>query len=73
MVMDYTVIIEGIEGEGFSAFSPDIPGVVATGETEAEVRERMASGIAFHLGMLRQAGDEIPRPTTTAYVQHIEL
>ncbi len=70
--MDYTVIIEGSRNEGYSAFSPDVPGVVATGKSEAAVRRRMASGIALHLQMLREAGDEIPQPNAKAYVQHIE-
>jgi predicted RNA binding protein YcfA (HicA-like mRNA interferase family) len=33
---------------GYSAYSPDLPGCVATGETEAEVRLRMAEAITLH-------------------------
>ncbi len=71
--MDYTVIIEGSPQEGFGAYSPDVPGVVATGKTEALVRKRIASGLKMHLEWLRRAGDEIPRPNTKAYLQHIEI
>lgn len=38
---------------GFSAYSPDLPGCVATGETEAETRDRMTQALALHLAGLR--------------------
>jgi predicted RNase H-like HicB family nuclease len=41
---------------GFSAYSPDLPGCIATGETEEAVRERMAVAIRLHLRGLAQAG-----------------
>lgn len=71
--MEYTIIIEGGAGEGFSAFSPDVPGVVATGRTEALVRKRIASGIACHLKWLQDSGDPVPIPTTKAYKERIPI
>lgn len=73
MSVDYTIVLEGTRSEGFSAFSPDVPGVVATGKTEAMVRKRIASGIAWHLKLLKESGSSIPRPRTKVYVQHIDL
>ena len=45
---------------GWSAWSPDLPGCIATGETEDETRERMAAAIAMHLEGLRKAGLPLP-------------
>lgn len=33
---------------GFSAYSPDLPGCVATGGSEAEVRARMGEALTLH-------------------------
>ena len=65
----YLIVIEGAEGENFSAYAPDLPGVVATGATEAECEMRDA--IAFHLEGLRETGQPIPEPShlTAACVQ----
>lgn len=40
-------------GSGYAAFSPDLPGCVATGGTEEETRERMAQALALHLEGIR--------------------
>ena len=52
----YLIVIEGVEGVNFSAYAPDLPGVVATGATDLEG--------------LRASGQVIPEPShlTTAYV-----
>ena len=44
----YLIIIEET-GTGFSAFSPDLPGCVATGETRSEVEREMKMAIQFHI------------------------
>ena len=46
--------------KGFSAWSPDRPGCVATGSAEDEVRARMAAALAMHEDGLRKAGIEVP-------------
>jgi predicted RNase H-like HicB family nuclease len=67
----YLIVIEGAEGENFSAYAPDLPGVVATGATEVECEQEMRDAIEFHLLGLRESGQPIPEPShlTTAYVQ----
>jgi predicted RNase H-like HicB family nuclease len=67
----YLIVIEGAEGENYSAYAPDLPGCVATGGTVAEVEREMHDAIAFHLEGLREAGEPIPEPSdlTTAYVE----
>ena len=59
--MKYLIILEETK-KGFSAYSPDLPGCVATGCTKEEVEENMKGAIAFHLeGMLKE-GIEVPQP-----------
>jgi predicted RNase H-like HicB family nuclease len=56
----YLIVIEGAEGENFSAYAPDLPGCVATGATIEEVELGMHDAIEFHLEGLREAGEPIP-------------
>jgi predicted RNase H-like HicB family nuclease len=65
----YLIVIEET-GTGFSAYSPDLPGCVATGATQSEVEENMRVAIAFHLDGLREDGEPAPEPRTySAYVE----
>jgi predicted RNase H-like HicB family nuclease len=64
----YLVIIEK-SASGFSAYSPDLPGCVATAETRIEVEELMQSAIEFHIEGLKAEGLPIPEPVTeSAYL-----
>lgn len=45
------------------AFSPDLPGCVATGTTREETEARMREAIEFHIDGLRRHGDAIPVPS----------
>lgn len=45
---------------------PDLPGVVALGDIEAETLEEMRQAIEFHLEGLREDGQPIPHPSTVA-------
>jgi predicted RNase H-like HicB family nuclease len=47
-VTGYAVVIEGEEGS-YSAWSPELPGCVATGRTLDDVKHRMREAIRFHL------------------------
>ena len=65
----YLVIIEESE-TGFSGFLPDLPGCIATGATRDEVETAMKDGVEFHLDGLRESGEPIPPPrSTAAYVE----
>ncbi len=59
--MKYLVVIEATE-TGFSAYSPDLPGCIATGGTREEVEKNIGEGIAFHLEGMREDGEKIPEP-----------
>lgn len=59
--MNYLVIIEGA-GNSFSAYSPDLPGCVAGGESPEEVEQLMREAIPLHLESLRAHRDPTPEP-----------
>ncbi|HEY6167467.1 MAG TPA: type II toxin-antitoxin system HicB family antitoxin [Verrucomicrobiae bacterium] len=61
----YLIVIEET-ATGFSAYSPDLPGCVATGATRAEVEREMHDAIEFHIEGLRLAGQGVPAPRTQA-------
>jgi predicted RNase H-like HicB family nuclease len=65
IVTGYAVVIEGEEGS-YSAWSPELPGCVATGRTLDEVKQRMREAIQFHLEGLRLDGAAIPPPSAVA-------
>ena len=59
--MKYLVVIQRTK-TGYSAYSPDLDGCVAAGETRDEVERAMHEAIDFHLEGLRQEGCEVPQP-----------
>jgi predicted RNase H-like HicB family nuclease len=61
----YAVVIEKA-GRNYSAYAPDLPGVITTGPTPEATERNMREAIAFHLSELRAAGEPIPAPTTRA-------
>lgn len=67
--MKYLIVIEPTS-TGYSAYSPDIDGCVATGSTEEEVTQNMQEAISFHLEGLKLEGYEIPEPkSSSSYVE----
>ena len=61
----YLIILEP-SGTGFSAYSPDLPGCVATGVNREETESRMREAIEFHLEGLRQEKLPVPQPRSQA-------
>jgi predicted RNase H-like HicB family nuclease len=70
MAMQYLVVIE--EGDsGYGAYVPDLPGCIAAGETREEVLALIQEAIDFHIEGLKDHGDPIPRPSSTAQVVEV--
>jgi predicted RNase H-like HicB family nuclease len=65
MQTKYLIVIEKT-ANNLSAFSPDLPGCVATGVTQSEVEERMRDAIRMHLDGMREDGLPIPEPSSIA-------
>ena len=67
--MRYAVVIEKANGN-YSAYVPDLPGCIATGETVAAVENEIREAIRFHIDGLKEDGLPIPQPTSIAdYVE----
>ena len=57
--MKYLVVIEKTN-TGFSAYSPDLDGCIATASNEKEIENSIKEAIEFHLEGLIEEGYEIP-------------
>lgn len=68
--MRYLIVIE-VTQTGFSAYSPDLPGCIATGQTRQEVEKEMREAIKFHIEGLREEGQEVP--PGTSYSTYLEI
>ena len=68
--MKYLVVIEHGK-RNFSAYSPDLPGCIATGRTRAAARARMKAAIRFPLEGLRR--HHLPLPKASAAAEVLEV
>lgn len=67
----YTVLVEADERgpeHGFSAYCPDVPGVIATGETYEQTLATFREALAFHL-----EGEEAPPALHRAVTLAVEV
>lgn len=63
--MKYLVVVEKA-GKNFSAYVPDLPGCVATGNTPEDLQQNIREAIAMHIEGLREDGLPVPAPQTQA-------
>ncbi len=61
----FAVVVEKGEGN-YSAYSPELPGCVATGTSVEETLRNMKEAIIFHLEGLKEDDQSIPDPTSVA-------
>jgi len=61
----YLVVMEPAGGN-YSAYVPDLPGCIATGDTRSEAEANIRDAIKLHLEGLEQDGGPIPEARTTA-------
>ncbi len=59
---DYLVIFEQGGDGSWGAYSPDIEGVYALGDTREETTALMREALAAHVAALREGGIEVPEP-----------
>lgn len=64
----FLVVIEEA-GRNYSAYSPDLPGCVATGATREETEKSMYEAIQFHLEGLKEDG--LPIPNSTSHAEYV--
>ena len=68
--MRYAIVIENAGGN-YSAYVPDLPGCVSTGETVPQVEANIRKAINFHLEGLKLDGHSIP--PATSLVEYIDV
>jgi predicted RNase H-like HicB family nuclease len=66
----YLVIYEKAK-ENYSAYSPDIPGCIATGKTRKETEKNIKEAINFHINGLKEDGQPLPEPSS--FTQYVEI
>lgn len=69
--MRYRIVYERAP-RNYSAYSPELPGCVATSKTLDECRIRMREAIELHLELSRKYGDPVP-PDPTGYVETLDF
>lgn len=61
-MIEYAVIYERATDGAWGAYIPDIPGVVALGQTRADVAERIEEALAAYVEDMRERGEALPSP-----------
>ena len=64
----FLIVIEDA-GANFPAYSPDLPGCVATGATREETERHMYEAIQLHIEGLTEDG--LPIPQSTAFAEYV--
>jgi predicted RNase H-like HicB family nuclease len=67
MTLEYAVVFERTPNN-YSAYVPDLPGCVTTGQTLEEVERNMREAIMFHIESLKEHGELVPEPRTSTGV-----
>ncbi|MBI5092809.1 MAG: type II toxin-antitoxin system HicB family antitoxin [Candidatus Hydrogenedentes bacterium] len=72
MSLEYAVIFE--KGDrNWSAYVPDLPGCIATGQTRPDTERMIREAIEFHIEGLRAEGLEVPPAISEAGVVPLSL
>jgi predicted RNase H-like HicB family nuclease len=66
----YLVIFEKAK-ENYSAYSPDLPGCIATGKNRKETEKNIKEAINLHLEGLREDG--LPLPESSSFTEYVEV
>jgi predicted RNase H-like HicB family nuclease len=69
-MVKYSIIIEKV-GNNYSAYFPDVPGCVATGDTINEVKDNLKKALETHLRGLMEDG--LPIPKAESQVDYITI
>jgi predicted RNase H-like HicB family nuclease len=66
----FLVVVEKAEGN-YSAYSPDLPGCVATGQTREDVEENMHEAIQMHVQGLEE--DKVSVPQSHSFAEYVAV
>jgi len=70
MMYRFLIVIEKAEGN-YSAYSPDLPGCIATGATREEAERNMHEAIELHVRGLLE--DNLPIPESTSFAEYVAV
>jgi predicted RNase H-like HicB family nuclease len=69
---EYVVVFERADNGGWCAYLPDLPGVVALGETRDEVAMGIQEALDAYVDEMREIGKPLPAPAAaTGTVQAV--
>jgi predicted RNase H-like HicB family nuclease len=68
--MRYAIVLEKTE-HNYSAYVPDLPGCVATGDSLQETENLIREAIKFHIEGLLEDG--LPLPESTSVVEYMDV
>ena len=66
----YLVVFEKANAN-YSAYSPDLPGCIATGKTRKQAEVNIAEAIKFHIDGLKEDG--LPLPKSKSSTEYVEV
>lgn len=66
----FLVVVEKSSGN-YSAYLPDLPGCVATGETREEVERNIHEAVQMHVQGLKE--DDLPIPESQSFAEYIAV
>lgn len=66
----FLVVLEKANGN-FSAYSPDLPGCIATGSTREETEKNIHEAIELHVNGLLE--DNLPIPESTSFAEYVAI
>lgn len=66
----FLIVIEKAE-KNYSAYSPDLPGCVATGSSRRDVEKNMQEAILLHIQGLKES--ELPIPKSNSFAEYVIL
>jgi predicted RNase H-like HicB family nuclease len=69
-MQQFLIVVEKADNN-YSAYSPDLPGCVATGKTRQQVMQNMHEAVELHLRGLRE--DNLPIPQPRAFAEYLAV
>jgi predicted RNase H-like HicB family nuclease len=61
------------DDEGYSAYSPTLPGCFSNGRTIEEAKRNIREAIQVHLGSLLEHGDAVPQNEHLVHVEELTV
>ena len=69
--LEIVAMLPPLVGNNYSAYAPDLPGCIATGNTVEEAEQEIREAIKFHIDGLREDGLPVPAPASV--VEYLEI